>query len=414
MYNLNIRSKCFVNIKDTNDTFVGIKCKDGDIRINFPLGFSISNDDDELRKDIILLINTLSVNTAKMDSEFLGEARKYEQMEFPIQACIDIIKEFYSNGYYKEVEAVYTVSKKGKINWNRTIKTQKPYVQDNEIYYLDFVTKKNTVNTNHLITLINEYCVYDSFMKIGWLFGKGMPKKPQIKFNRKLFISVVTEKLASTFNDRKRKILNDMLAIIKNTGDSEAQVNYKYGTYRFEYVWEKMIDKVFGIENKIDYFPRTTWIIKGKNYNNASLEPDTIMIADKNVYVLDAKYYKFGATAIPSHLPESVSVNKQITYGEYIYNEKKFRQWHGENMKVYNAFIMPFDSKDSKFKTSSNILHIGESVSNWKSSSKEYERIQGILIDTKYLMKKNVQQDEREIKHLSNLINECFKENDHK
>ena len=83
-------------------------------------------------------------------------------------------------------------------------------------------------------------------------------------------------------------------------------------------------------------------------------------------------------------------------------------------MKVYNAFIMPFDSKDSKFKTSSNILHIGESVSNWKSSSKEYERIQGILIDTKYLMKKNVQQDEREIKHLSNLINECFKENDHK
>lgn len=415
MLDINIRNKCFVNIKDTDDNFVGIRCRDGDIKINFPMGFKISNNDDELRKDILLLINTLVVNTGKKESEFLGKIKRYEETQFPIQAHIEIIKDFYSNGYYKEHESLYTVSKKGKINWNRTIKTQKPYVQGTQIFYLDLVTKKNTVNEDNLITLIHEYCVYDSFRKIGWLFSKKMPKKPQIKFNKKLFITVVTEKLNSTFNDVSRKLFNNMLAIINGTGDLEAEVNYKYGTYRFEYVWEKMIDKVFGIENKSDYFPRTRWIFGEKNYNNASLEPDTIMVSDNNIYILDAKYYKFGITTIASHLPESTSINKQITYGEYIYedNEKKFRLWHGEKMKVYNAFIMPFDSQDLKYKTADKICHIGEAVSNWKKGYKEYERIQGILIDTKFLMKKNIRQDERDIAQLSNIINNavCFNKN---
>ena len=39
------------------DTFVGLRCNDGDISINFPLGYHISEDDNELRKDIMLLLS---------------------------------------------------------------------------------------------------------------------------------------------------------------------------------------------------------------------------------------------------------------------------------------------------------------------------------------------------------------------
>lgn len=44
------------------DTFVGVKdVNDGDISINFPLGYHISEDDNELRKDIMLFTyNTFS------------------------------------------------------------------------------------------------------------------------------------------------------------------------------------------------------------------------------------------------------------------------------------------------------------------------------------------------------------------
>ena len=87
-----------------------------------------------------------------------------------------------------------------------------------------------------------------------------------------------------------------MLAIIDFEGDKDSDKNYRYGTYRFEYIWEKMIDKVFGIENKADYFPKTTWYVNGSKYDNASLEPDTVMLYGTDVYVLDAKYYKYGVT----------------------------------------------------------------------------------------------------------------------
>lgn len=139
-----------------------------------------------------------------------------------------------SLNFYKEHEVSYKVAKSGKINWNRTIKNQKPYVQDMEVFYLDFER------------------------------------------------------------------------------DKDSDKNYRYGTYRFEYVWEKMIDKVLGIENKADYFPKTTWYVNDNRYNNASLEPDTIMLYGKDVYVLDAKYYKYGVTGKTWDLPEFTSINKQL------------------------------------------------------------------------------------------------------
>lgn len=405
MVDLDIRSRCSVNTNFAEDVFVGIKCVNGDVAINFPLGFNISESNEELRKDILLLINTLSANTDKKESQILGQAKVFEETKFPIQSYIAIIRDYFERGYYKEREMQYAVSKRGKINWNRTIKTQKPYVQDNSAYYLNFVTKKNNINTDNMITLIHEYCVYDSFQKVGWLFPVKQLPRPKIKFNKKLFIAVIMDKLNNTYNDRSRRLFNDMLCVLKCMGDENAKINYKYGTYRFEYVWENIVDKVFGISNKEIYFPKTSWKVNGKNNENSALEPDTIMLFNNDVYVLDAKYYKYGYTGQVSHLPQSSSINKQITYGEYIDTNNIFKVIHGKNMRVYNAFIMPFNSENGRFVTTGNkMLYIGEAESEWKTNEKTYEKIQGILIDTKYLMKININKDANLIKELSRII----------
>ena len=401
---VDIRSKCRVNSNREMDTFVGLRCNDGDISINFPLGYHISEDDNELRKDIMLLLTTLSANTERKESEILKQGNAFDEVEFPLQSYMYLIKDFFVRGYYKEQEVLYKVAKSGKINWNRTIKTQKPYVQDMDVFYLDFVTKKNSVKENELITLIHEYCVYESFERIGWLYTEMMPKKPVIVKQERLFRSVLKDKIANTFNDKNRMLFRHMLAIIDFVGDKDSDKNYRYGTYRFEYIWEKMIDKVFGVENKADYFPKTTWYVNGSKYDNASLEPDTIMLYGTDVYVLDAKYYKYGVTGKTWDLPESTSINKQITYGEYIAKEDKFKKKHGENMKVYNAFLMPFDSLKSKYPDNANMLKVGEAVSNWKDNTEEYQKIQGILIDVKTLMSINVRQEMKEIEKLAKLI----------
>lgn len=404
MREIDIRSKCRVDSNREMDTFVGLRCDDGDISINFPMGYHISENNKELRKDIILLFVTLATNTERRDSELLDHDSNFDEVDFPLQSYMYLIKDFFARGYYKEQEVSYKVAKTGKVNWNRTIKTQRPYVQDTDVFYLDFVTKKDNIKEKELITLIHEYCVYESFERMGWLFTEMMPKKPRIVKRERVFQSVLKEKIANTFNDRNRTLFRHMLAIIDFEGDKDSDKNYRYGTHRFEYVWEKMIDKVFGIENKADYFPKTAWSVNGDRFDNASLEPDTIMLYGTNVYILDAKYYKYGVTGKVSDLPGSTSINKQITYGEYVANEERFKKKHGNNMVVYNAFLMPFDSLKSKYLNNPEMLKLGEAVSNWKDNSEEYQKIRGILISIKTLMSINVRQEMKEIEKLAELI----------
>lgn len=404
MKEIDIRSKCRVNSNYEGDTFVGLKCENGDISINFPIGFHLSEDDVELRKDILLLFATIADNTEKRESGILGQVSRFEEVEFPLQSYIYILKDFFDRGYYKEQEFLHKPAKKGRVDWNRTIKSQRPYIQNSNIYYLDFIVKKNNIKENEIITLIHEYCVYQSFKLLGWLFTSILPKKPQIVKKDNIFIALLKNKISHTFNDRNIRLFRHMLAIINFEGEKNSDMDYKYGTYRFEYIWEKMIDKVFGIENKTDYFPKTVWLLNGRVYTNAALEPDTIMICENNVYILDAKYYKYGVTKNVRDLPGSVSINKQITYGEYVANAEEIKKQLGNNMKVYNAFLMPFDTWIKHYPDHPEMLKVGEAASNWKDGSKEYHRIQAILVDIKTLMSINVRHEQRKIEQLAELI----------
>lgn len=410
MKQFSIADKCRINTNIDTDTFVGIVCDEKGFTVNFPLGYHISEDEKELRRDILLLMNAIASTVGRRESEITEKAQSYNQVQFPFQAYLSLIYDFYGRGYYKEREVQYNISKRGKIDWNKTIKTQKMYVQDNNVFYLDFVTKKNLTNENELITLVHEYCVYDAFLKLGWLFTASLPTSPRLKYNEKLFRRVVTDKLTNTFNDKNKALFTHMLAIINYLGDKESNRNFKYGTSRFEYVWECLIDRVFGVGNKDAYYPKTTWNISGasfevsENYENSSLRPDTIMISGGNIYIIDAKYYKYGAYPYPGMLPKSTDINKQITYGEYVAEQEKFRKMHGDNYAVYNAFLMPFDSDSDTWSGEGPMKNIGYATGNWKSNIKSYEKVHGILVDLKYLMKLSVSQDENEILKLANEI----------
>ena len=195
-----------------------------------------------------------------------------------------------------------------------------------------------------------------------------------------------------------------MLAIIDYEGEENNRQDYYYGTYRYEYVWECMIDRIFGICNKEKFFPKTSWKLNDMVYSNSKLKPDSVMITNDHIYILDAKYYKYGQTKNPKDLPKSTSINKQITYGEYVAENEKFDYEYGEKRIVYNAFIMPFDSKNSKWKLDSDIFSIGEGVSDWKTGSKPYEHVQGILIDIKHLIYLDMQSSVEEMMHLAKCI----------
>ena len=401
-----LKEKCYINTNKDEDTFVGVQCLDGDIKINFPLGFSLdSTSDSTLRKDILLLLNVLRNFTQQQFNSVPKSNFVTKNSTFPLFAYLYVLKDYVMRGYYKENIVEYHKSKTGKINWSRTIKTQRPYIQDLNVFYLDFITKKTVVNENELITLIHQYCVYKSFQMLGWLYTNYLPVKPQLKFNQKLFINILKRKLANTFNDADKLLFKNLIVIVNNENDySLDNLSFSFGTNRFEYIWEKMIDRVYGETNKTDYFPKTHWhIYDSENLitasENAPLEPDTIMINNNNIFVLDAKYYKYGVTRRSFDLPGTSSISKQITYGEYIFKNKR----SNSKTKVYNAFIMPFNSS---VQSENRIQYIGTATSEWKNNDFDYEKVLGILVDVKYLMQITNSKNYDAINELSNLIEE--------
>ena len=82
---------------------------------------------------------------------------------------------------------------------------------------------------------------------------------------------------------------------------------------------------------------------------------------------------------------------------------------NGQAPTVYNAFIMPYSASCELWNSDSNFLYVGEAVSSWKSNEKSYERVQGILLDVKHLMKLTIRKDENEIQQLAECIEEAIR-----
>lgn len=405
----NLREHCHVNTNDINDRFVGVKVDSNNPLIYFPLGYELPERESDLKVDIKNLFNVLAIFTDKTDRVIhMEEVTKSQQVEFPIQAYLNVINYYFDhNGsYYSEIETTYKINNKGKINWTRTIKTQTPMIQGKSMLYLNPVVRVSTSNFNRLITKIHKYCVYESFNTIGWLYTTNKPEQPDILLDKKLFISTLNTKLSNTNNDNDKKLFKSMIAIINFIDKKTINKQFYYGTDKFEIIWEKLIDNFFGENNKKDYFPHGLWTEKKYGLNKekrvSALEPDSIMIYNGKYYVLDAKYYQYGVYPElgVKALPQSSDINKQITYGQFVKKEK------GKNASVFNAFIMPFNMHNNKFNIDKSYSYglVAEAKGDWIKDPKSYELIQGIVIDTKYLLKNYDGNHNNDKKKLSSII----------
>lgn len=386
----NIRDRCHINSNEDGDRFVGVKADSDKAMVYFPIGYQLPETDQEIRTDIKHLIQVLSEFTSKQDRVLaLNKFAAPQTVDFPINAYRSVMEFYFSLGgkYYVETDPVFRTSPKGNQHWPRTFKDQTPLVQQangvSSLIYTDFTVRSSTPNDNKLITQINKYCVYEAFQKLGWLYVPYLPEKagncPDIKTSKQ----IVRGKLANTNDDRKRNLFQGMLDMLEYMDEKTSEHTFYFGTDDFDHVWEKLIDKAFGERNKDKYFPRTRWLLdqKKKSKEKHPLMPDSIMIYNGKYYVLDAKCYRFGWTGAPDHLPNASSISKQVTYGEYL------ERYHVISDDVlFNAFIMPYNMKKNVFGLTEPFGTIGEAVSDWKTNTKYYHRIQGIVIDTRYMM----------------------------
>ena len=58
------------------------------------------------------------------------------------------------------------------------------------------------------------------------------------------------------------------------------------------------------------------------------------------------------------------------------------------------------------------MVHIGEARGDWKDSGASYERVQGILLDVKWMMERTVKQNQTDINQLATLVENIIKSTD--
>ncbi len=398
----NLRERCHVNTNAEGDSFVGVKADTEDAMIYFPIGYQLPDNDDDLRVDINNLFGILA---AFMKEDKVIEESKFEAprtVDFPMHAYLSIIRDYLRTGrYYRETSPEFRTDTKGNANWPRTAREQTPLIQKNgSMVFPKMTVRVVTPRDNEDITQIHMYCVHQAFDKLGWYYVSFVPPGPETHPSIKQSIYILRKKLASTHNDVEQELFGAMLKMLEYEDEKGDDKQYFFGTDYFERVWESMVDQAFGIPDKDKYFPRTRWLLDyGRVKQKTPLQPDSIMIYGDRYYVLDSKLYKYGWTAIPDDLPNGPDINKQITYAEYIERVKGI-----PSERLFNAFIMPYNMEDNLFMLHSRFGNIGEAVGDWRGNTKYYERIQGIVIDTRYLMWNYIGTPEEQKRELAECI----------
>ena len=431
---------CSCESKANSETeFVGIRCEkskeDGTLEtsIIFPLGYFKDDltlrelPEEELRECVVNLFTVLSDPSLQeqihQDSSISTFAEEHSESEFPMVSYLNVIRNFLDFGYLDEKEILYKKGANGKISWGRTIKAVQPVITEDaqNLVYLNFVARKVSYNEDTLITQVHKFCVHDALVKLGFLFGIDPSEEPQLDFDYDLFCNAIHSKLAKTFNDRDLRLLADLARIVEylaghKTEDGKTANEFYFGVNTFAPVWEAMLDKIFGKlpqgVAKDKFNPHCEWVLssgaRGYENPNYAMRPDTIMWDEEcnRLYVLDAKYYKFGVTGSAADLPSSGSICKQIAYAEYV--ETHWKEILGVDSivlqnPIYNAFLLPycFDGEnlnlppDDGFETRPcKMRFIGFCHGNWKNLDarpgevdyRPYHRIAGILLDVRSVM----------------------------
>ncbi len=386
---------------------VGIEFNKDIINVYFPLGYDIPHLIDEKaqlieeKKAILDVIKTVSL--CKNNGEVYRYNYNYgKNKEIPINSYLWLLNDYIKNGLYNVRKKQFISSQYGKINWKRTFNT-KPLFSDDEIVYLnpkvEIITK-----TDNIITEIHAICVNICINKIGWLFGNIERCEG---FNRTLtdnvYIDILRRELTKTFDDKKKTLLNHLIRILLvKSEEDELDIKNDMLVDNYHYAWEYMIREVFGNDNDNmnKYFPSIKWNLKYKKGPKPKMRPDSVINKEDTLYILDAKYYKYGVYE-NGGLPGAEDVDKQITYGEF--NNQYYKN-------VYNAFIMPYNKNDNEFNSNSNILDIGNVISDARilNEGEKYKKVAIILMDTKYLINCFFKKEQKDEEKLINSILESL------
>ena len=391
--------------------YVGlVGLKDGRILSILPKCISedILNDKEECAQYTKNILNAIEKYNHKIfNNTFIYNLDiEKEEKNFNLFALYDfLITDYLEYGLYKEENEIYEENGDNEIDWEYTLEVETGYItKKKQSVYLNYYDITTIDNNNNLIQEVHKFLLNKAsfyFQNIPFFIDS----KPVLEFYCKIDIEVenqdriiylIEKLLRRTFNQRKIRLLNLLLLILrKNLHSQQEEINL-YGIMSFRSVWEDMCKVLFNnlfLENS-EYkkvikkltAPKYLFVkdLQGKK-DGSSLIPDVVTKYKDTFFVIDAKYYNISLQVsdiddeiindieikdneitqldkLQGFFPGTYDVLKQIIYMEAFLKEKE--KLKIDDKKVRNVFIIP--NTEDRFIGKVRIeLFLGKDIELW-------------------------------------------------
>lgn len=372
--------------------YVGIIEIDGHVIICFPKYIVIPTGEENIlskctREKLQKTMRTVCSAIEHYKSEHtilsLAEDNLSQNCSDRIAIALRMIWDYFLYGLYSNQRNELTACGNGDIDWEHTINTSVPFIQENRPYYVDYYTNDIVQDETDYITrlhacIISECSACLKECELAEILQLDTPTPyvgERIDFGLDEYICHRLQKEINVqYITQKQNLLRNILAWVRQDGFSTNSSGIQlFGTNSFHTLWEKMCAKVFdsqyktpisdlGIELKGDFsnkkdtleslIGKPEWTPIGtKSIKKAgkTLIPDYVRVirtADKRSFfvILDAKYYDVELTdKVLLGQPGVEDICKQylyqIAYAPFI---------EAHNLKSANIFICPADGSESK------------------------------------------------------------------
>jgi hypothetical protein len=186
----------------------------------------------------------------------------------------------------------------GRVNWKKTIKLKtQMFNEDGMPIFTDLVMTRKENDKDALLRSLHMYAINKSIAMFGILFGLGSEYDEdavELPVDKEYAIKFLKSERHMTYNSRLLGVIDFIIKFIDASEEEDRNDSFmSLSTKSFYTVWELICKVILNDEYRVmqDKIPKPYWKIgEGKTKYTEQI-PDTIYIEDKELFVVDAKYY---------------------------------------------------------------------------------------------------------------------------
>ncbi len=257
-----------------------------------------------------------------------------------VEAALELADDFRENGLLRYERHVASRTPRGRIDWRATVRRDPPCLSNDAAVHLAPVYRAVEAQADHPLTHLHAHTLWDVRRAFGTdVCGEPPPAPESVGRVRPAeAAAVLAREQNQLFRDRDRRVATLLRRYWLDTSTHRVAGRRcdLLWTDQFEFVWQRMVDRVLGGGRAIrPALPKGKYVEDGRKYGGLDLRPDLVVDLDRDTrLIFDAKYYTTGG------LPASGDVLKQLAYAYFA-----SRRWDGSlPQRVVSIFLLPADA----------------------------------------------------------------------